>query len=66
MSRCFMGPTAIGESDSVTTMVKTALDLGYRHIDTVNAACVGHIMFEPNRIVGCYRLQITVRRTTKH
>ncbi|PIL35765.1 hypothetical protein GSI_02495 [Ganoderma sinense ZZ0214-1] len=35
---CFMGPTAIGESEDVTAMVKTALDLGYRHFDTVQDA----------------------------
>lgn len=33
-----MGPTAVGESESVTLMVRTALDLGYRHIDTVDDA----------------------------
>lgn len=33
---CFMGPTAVGESDEVTAMVETALRLGYRHIDTVH------------------------------
>ncbi|EJF64600.1 Aldo/keto reductase [Dichomitus squalens LYAD-421 SS1] len=36
---CFMGPTQIGESEHVTAMVKLALDLGYRHFDTVNSTC---------------------------